>query len=323
MASVNGVRWATIQFDGFAMAANLRSAITRFAPDIVYMNGVRTRAQRLALEIVALTGARLVNQWEDDDVDVFVHRYDDADTDHLTALDKPSITVAQLAAFLANNDWAHTLKVLADPDFDRWIEPLLRVLTNRLAAAHTAIWKPFARRLDREFGKPTMVIPPVASRHDFARLAPTADERAEILTRHGIHPDCLVFYLGGSVYPYSNDFQVFLRAMNALQKRSSQPLALIIAGKSAVPIGEIVSTTLNAAIQVRHLVSPSDAVFLELMRACDICCNPGLETGFNEYRLPSRSCPANGDGQGGSVVASNVLQLRSHCCHEAAGQLVL
>lgn len=288
VSTVNGVNWATIEFDGALLSKRLRAEITRFSPDVVYMNGVRTRAQRVSLEAVALTGATLVNQSEDDDLDVFIDKYPDGDVGHLASLDKPVISIDEFVKFIGLNNWEHTLKVLADPGYDRWIEPILRMLTNRLASAHTAIWSPFANRLAGEYGKPTLVVPPVAGRFDFDRQPATAVERDRILARHGIDSERVVFFVGGSIYRYSNEFQVFLRALNILSQSVDQPIALVVAGRSSLPVDRILEETLRPTIQLKHLVAPPDPVFIELMRASDICCNPGLENGFNEYRLPSR-----------------------------------
>ncbi len=67
----NGVRWMPLAFEGCRLGAEIREAVIGFAPHIVYENGVRSRAQRAALEVMALTGARLAMQSEDDDVQIY------------------------------------------------------------------------------------------------------------------------------------------------------------------------------------------------------------------------------------------------------------
>lgn len=295
--TVNGVIWRPIEFDGIVMSARLRSQVERFAPEIVYVNGVRTRAQRIALEIVALTRARLVTQAEDDDVDVYAHRARHPDIEHLTLLDIPSVSMSDVKEFLSRNDWEHTIAVLSDPGLDRWVEPVLRMLTNRTAQAHTAIWRPFSERLAAEYGKPTMVVPPVAHPFDFDRKPADAIERRSILSRYGLDDDRVVFFLGGSVYSYSNEFHVFLRALAYLANRSESKIALVVAGRSPLPVARILSNHLPTSIQYVHLDSPSDGRFIELLRACDVCCSPGLETRFNKYRLPSRLVKAMAMGK--------------------------
>nr|WP_280523763.1 glycosyltransferase [Rhizobium sullae] len=284
----NGVRWSTIDFEGFRLSPSLRARIAGFMPNVVYMNGVRTRAQRTALEVVALSGAALAIQSEDDDIDVYLHHNTDANVEHLISLDQPSISEAHLAKFLAENNWVHTARVLSDPQYDRWVEPVLRILTNRMAKLHTAIWHPFAERLAKEYGKPTLVVPPVARNSDFSRGNLSQEERASILTRYGIDPKRIVFFLGGSVYDYSNDFQIFLRSLNELSNRTDAPLALIVAGRSKLPLDRIVAETLGRHIQSLIVPGPPDSVFMELTKVADVCCSPGGESRFELYRLPSR-----------------------------------
>ncbi|WP_180355930.1 capsular polysaccharide export protein, LipB/KpsS family [Aliirhizobium smilacinae] len=293
----NGVRWRTLDFDGSKLTHALRQRLVEFSPDIIYMNGVRTRAQRAALEIMYLTGARLAVQSEDDDVDVYKHRRPSGRISHLTELDKEHVTYEEAAKFLSNLDWSSTLNVLFDPAYDRWIDPLLRIIINRAAELHTAIWYPFAERLRAEYGKPTLVVPPVASAGDFSRPMLTHSERCDVLRRYEIDPDKIVFFLGGSIYEYSDGFQLFLKAINHLARFAPGKIALIIAGKSTVDVDSLLNDTLDPEIQRIYLQRPSDAVFMELTKASDVCCSPGGDNRFELYRLPSRLVKAMAMGK--------------------------
>jgi capsular polysaccharide export protein len=54
----NGVPWRTIEFEGTGLNRSLREEIMAFEPDIIYQSGVRSRAQRAALEVMILTRRR-------------------------------------------------------------------------------------------------------------------------------------------------------------------------------------------------------------------------------------------------------------------------
>lgn len=284
-----GVRWLTLEFDGLRLAEPLRREITEFAPHFIYENGVRSRAQRAALEAVALTGARFAMQSEDDDIQVHRHHRSEQAAAHLGALDRPTLTTAEIAGFLKTHDWNHSLHALLDPRFDRWVEPILRILCYRMACVHTAIWHPFARRLAREYAVPTLVVPPVACAADFERIPLTSQERATVLQRHHIDPAATVIFIGGALYPYSNEFAVFLTALDLAARQSAAKFALVVTSdRTSLPLGRMAAERLVSAVTFADIGVATDAVYMEMLKACDIVCSPGLPDDFNRYRLPSR-----------------------------------
>lgn len=285
----SGVRWMTLAFDGLRLTAAIRREIINFAPHFIYENGVRSRAQRAAFEAVVLTGARFAMQSEDDDIQVHRHRRSEEAADQLATLDRPNLTTAEIAAFLKDHDWNHSLHVLLDPRFDRWVEPLLRVLCYRLACFHTAIWHPFAERLAREYGVPTLVVPPVASVADFQRIPLTPEEREIALHCYGIDPARVVIFIGGALYDYSGEYTVFLDALNLAAIRTGGKFALVVTSdRSSLPLERMAEERLGKEVTFTDIAVAGDEVYIEMLKACDVVCSPGMADSFNRYRLPSR-----------------------------------
>lgn len=294
----NGISWRSISFKGMGLESDLMADILDFAPNVVYLNGVRTRAQRAAVEIILRTGARLAMQSEDDDLDVYSHHRPTSDLAKVTFLDRPKLELSDVATFLASNDWDHTLRVLMDPSHDRWVEPFLRSLCYHLAELHTAIWVPFAERLQREYGCATTIVPPVASWQDFEQRLFTAAERERVLQRYGLDPESTVFYISGSLYPYSNEFEVFIEALNRLsQLKPERRISLVVTGRTTLDVSAIAEEMLSPSIAFIDLENPPDAYYMEMLRAADVSCSPGLPSSFNELRLPSRLVKSMAMGQ--------------------------
>ena len=285
----SGVRWIKLEFEGSRLSSYLRRKILEFAPDFVYVNGYRSRSQRAALEAVMLTGARLAMQSEDDDIQVHRHRRSEEAAELLGALDRPKLTTTEIAGFLKNHDWNHSLQVFLDPRFDRWVEPLLRTLCYRMACVHTAIWHPFAERLAREYSVPTLVVPPVASAADFERIPMNPQERTATLQRYGIDPAATVIFIGGALYSYSNEFALFLDALHLAALESAANYALVVTSdRTSLPLARMAAERLGSSVSFTDIGVATDAIYMEMLKACDIACSPGLPDDFNRYRLPSR-----------------------------------
>ena len=285
----SGVRWLSLDFDGMRLANPIRREIAKFAPDIIYESGVRSRAQRAALEAMALTNARFVMQSEDDDIQVHQHRQSEKAAEHFVALDHPQISTSEISRFLRNHHWKHSLHIFLDPGFNRWIEPLLRVICYRMASLHTAIWHPFAQRLAREYGVPTLVVPPVASAADFERIPLTPEERQNALKRHGIDPTRVVVFIGGTLYNYSPEYASFLDALNLAACKTGGKFALVVTSdRSSLPLERMARERLEKEVAFTDIGVAGDEVYMEMLKACDVVCSPGLPDNFNRYRLPSR-----------------------------------
>lgn len=284
-----GINWIQMEFEGIRLSSRVRKIIEDFSPEIVYENGVRSRAQRAAIEIVLITGAKLILQSEDDDLQVYEERHPSPNIEAAAALDKSKITAEDVNKFIAGNNWEYTLSVLADPDFDRWVEPLLRSISYHLSSFNTAIWYPFEDRLKAEFKKPTMVVPPVVNIDEYSEF-PYEKRPSVIGNCPPIKENNLVLFLGGTIYDYSQEYKIFLDSLNLLCERSADfDLTLIVvSGRSNLDVSKIASEILNPKIQFIDMGAPNDEEYMDVLRYCDVVCSPGLPDRFNLYRLPSR-----------------------------------
>lgn len=282
-----GVTWLKLEFEGMRLSKVLRGKIQDFAPDIIYENGVRTRAQRAALEILYLTNAKLALQSEDDDVQVYKTRHPSASDELIQVLDKPSLSHKDILKFIKMNDWMHTARVLMDPDYDRWVDPLLRSLCYHCSSLNTAIWYPFSRRLKAEYSAPTMVVPPVADMRELSdqRLKPFYDSKLDNVKEGNI-----VLFLGGTIYDYSPEFELFLQALNLLcEQHGKYNISLIVvSGRTKLDVSGLARKTLDQRIQFLDLGAPDDKEYMKYLVLSDVICSPGLPDRFNLYRLPSR-----------------------------------
>jgi capsular polysaccharide export protein len=294
----DGVRWLALKFDGVRLTPILQQEIVKFTPHFVYENGVRSRAQRAAVEAVLLTGARFAMQSEDDDTQVYRHHCGDISADLLCALDQPELTTTEIAKSLQELDWNHSLQVFLDPQFDRWVEPVLRGLCYRMACFHTAIWYPFAERLAREYAVPTLVVPPVARASDFKRLPMIPPERAMVLQRYKIDPSATVIFIGGALYSYSNEFALFLDALQLATSEPNANFALVVTSdRSSLPLAQMAAERLGPLVSFIDIGVASDIGYMEMLKACDVVCSPGIPDDFNRYRLPSRLVKAMAMGK--------------------------
>lgn len=283
------VAWQPLVFHGALLASSVREAVVAFSPHIVYENGVRSRSQRAALEILTFCDARLAMQSEDDDVQIYETHHGKAAAEALTLIDKPVLTLDDITRYLQVIDLKHSLNVFLDPSFDRWVEPITRALCYRLASLHTAIWKPFEKRLADEYGMPTLVVPPVASKADFERIMPDREERRAMLQRHGIDSNRVVIFIGGALYSYSDEYAVFLDALNLTVEKTAASIALVVTpNRSGLPIGRMAREKLHPDISFSDSDLSDDAAYMEMLKACDVVCSPGLPDTFNRFRLPSR-----------------------------------
>lgn len=286
----NGIRWLPLSFEGSSLSKNIRNSVKKFGPNIIYENGVRSRAQRAALELIIMTGARLAMQSEDDDIQVHTAQHGESIGNNLATIDTPQITTQQLNDYLYNKiDLHHSLDIFLEPSLDRWIEPVSRALCYRLASLHTAIWHPFAERLSTQYGTPTLVVPPVASKADFERIQFSKEERAEVLVTYGIKHESTVIFIGGALYSYSPEFSLFLDALNIAAEQNTASISLVITGtRSSMPVTKMCREKLLPEIGFHTLALASDDHYMEMLKACDVICSPGYPDSFNRYRLPSR-----------------------------------
>lgn len=285
-----GVDWLKLDFDGIRLSSSLLKRIQEYSPDIVYENGVRTRAQRAAIEISLITKAKIILQSEDDDIQVYLTRHPTPDKSMIKLLDKPKIDSNDIQQFIKENNWEHTLKILSDPNFDRWVDPFLRNIINSMSVFNTAIWYPFERRLKQEFGKPTFVVPPVIDITEYNYFEYNRKELKAVFKEYGLSDKNLILFLGGTIYDYSPEFDIFLEALNILSKRiKDYELTLVtVSGRTNINVKEVCGKKLLNRVKHIDLGNPSDNEYLKFLKFSDLICSPGLPDDFNLYRLPSR-----------------------------------
>ncbi|WP_108947110.1 capsular polysaccharide export protein, LipB/KpsS family [Shewanella halifaxensis] len=285
----SGITWLNLEFEGIRLSKKIVEKVNDFSPDFIFENGVRSRAQRAALELVLLTGAKLALQSEDDDIQVYNERHPNPSSECISVLDKEELSASDLACFIKSNDWNYTLSVLADPNYDRWVEPVLRSICYQMSVFNTAIWYPFERRLKDEYAKPTFVLPPVTDGDKLAKLSLSKQEKDIFLKQYKLSSEKIIFFLGGTIYDYSEEYFLFIKALNFLSDISSEKIQFItVSGRSNINVAKVTKDMLNNEIEYLDMGSPNDDDYLNMLLACDIVCSPGIPDRFNQYRLPSR-----------------------------------
>jgi capsular polysaccharide export protein len=288
--SDEGVMWRKLRFEGIFLARELKDLIYQLNPNVIYQVGVRTKPMRAAIEALIMTNARLTVQAEDDEFVPFRSHYPTANQNMalLNDLDKKNISSADVKEFARNMDWGFLHKVIRNPNYYRWVEPLMRVICYHLADFHTAIWYPMADRLSNRFGKPVYIVPPVIKVSDFDPTPLSSEERTDILSKYKIKPESLVYFLAGTIYDFSNEYECFLDALVLAQRKSDKQITLVVAGRGRKSIHAIARKKLKGKVYYRSLGTPPDEEYFEMMKACDVVCTPGFPDEFNRYRLSSR-----------------------------------
>lgn len=294
-----GIRWIKIDFDGFRLKSEILDEIKKFNPKIVLENGVRSRAQRAAIEIALITKADIICQSEDDDIQVYKTRHPNPNIELLKLFDKTNITHSEMKLFLKENDWEYSLNVLAAPSYDRWVEPCLRAIINHMAVFHTAIWYPYERRLKAEFQKPTYVIPPVIDIKKYSYFEYSRADIDHLFSDYGINSNQIILFLGGTVYDYSPEFEVFLEALKILANRhvDREIVLVTVSGRTNLELDKIASNLLDNRVKHIDLGNPNDDIYMKFLQYSDLICSPGLPDDFNLYRLPSRLVKAMAIGK--------------------------
>lgn len=285
----SGVDWIKMEFEGIRLSEKIRNRIKSFNPNIVYVNGVRTRAQRAAIEVSLITGAKICVQSEDDDVQVYNERHPLPNSNLLKILDKKNIDIADLAKFVSLNAWDYTLDVINNPDYDRWVDPFLRACVYRMSVLNTAIWYPFEERMKQEFDVPTLVVPPVDDIDKLNKFKPSKS-RVDLLRQYSLPEDVVYFYIAGTIYDYSQEYQIFLNALNLVKnKNKNVKIGLItVSGRTNLEVDSLAKEVLHPDIVYKDLGKPSDDVYMDFLVHSDVICSPGVPDDFNLYRLPSR-----------------------------------
>lgn len=286
-SSYAGVEWRQIKFEGIGLGKSLLDEVKNFNPNIIYENGVRTVPQRAALQLILMfNDAKLVVQNEDDDIQVFETKYPRGSVDHLTMLDKSTIAAEDLEQFLKNYDWGTFARMIQDPYYDRWIDPLLRIIFYKKADLFTAIWYPLGQELEKKFSKSFIVVPPVLPYDKYSKMGANATVRQKLIEKRNLASNSLIVFLPGTIYQYSNEFSLFVDVLNAIKLK--REVNIFLMSKNNANVIEQLHKIDNKKIKIIDLGKPEDKEYLEILEACDIVCCPGFNDRFNRLRLPSR-----------------------------------
>jgi hypothetical protein len=103
--------------------------------------------------------------------------------------------------------------VLSNPNYNRWVEPVFRILAYRYAEAYGAIWYPAGDRLQTWFNKNYFIIPPVIDGKELDQFINPATPRGDFLRSKGIDPKSYIIFISGTIYAYSQEYKIFLKSV--------------------------------------------------------------------------------------------------------------
>jgi capsular polysaccharide export protein len=284
----NGIPWIRLSFQGYLLNKDIKNRVILFKPDFIMQVGVRTKTMRAALELHLATNAKLIVQAEDDEDAVFMKYYPNANIEILNSLDKPKLAKDDLDRFLSLINLEETLRIIADPYYSRWVDPILRVLCYKLSVLHCSIWDNMADRLYEKFAKPSFILPPVVDTDEFDEIKKINFSTSELFNKFNIKEHTFKIFINGSIYPYSDEFEKFVLSMRLFSKIINKPITFIISGKAPLDAKLFATQNLKGYAYLRDLKSPSEIEYNQMILASDIICAPGNNDDFNQYRMSSR-----------------------------------
>ncbi|MBR0554501.1 hypothetical protein J5J10_02320 [Ciceribacter sp. L1K23] len=275
-----GIRWHALDFEGPLLSRSTREFTDTFKPNLVLQVGVRTKPMRAALELCVAHKCVLVVQAEDDEFVPFQSKYPKPDMSLLETLDNSVVFPGDLVKLTNAIDLEHLTNVLSDPGFDRWVEPVLRSTLYHSASGYSAIWHPMAERLEERFGKKAEILPPVVRLEHFDRTPLSAADKQDLRRELGIEDASIVYFINGTIYTYSKEFQIFIEALNSLQRKSGKSIVLLVCSD--------VQSDNDNDIKIINLGRLGDKAYNQIIKLSDVICAPGINDTFNKFRLSSR-----------------------------------
>lgn len=281
-----GISWHRIRFDGKRLDSDTRKKIVSFNPDIVYLWGCRTKAQRAALEALILTDAKLVLHCEDDDEQIFKSKNPEQDSSMLKLLDGLNLDHSNQKILFSDFNIMHLLNVIRDVNYDRWVDPILRHVCLNLSSGYTGIWKPFTEELQSTFNKKSLLLPPVFMREQLPQ-SDSISLRDSLCSKYSIAPDSNIIFINGNIYTYSDEFKVFLKYLSVLSSRFSRKIHLMFISKTDEQ-KRIFKENYDGSYGFTILENLNDYDYQHIMMGADLMASPGLNDTFTKYRVPSR-----------------------------------
>ena len=287
-----GVIWNKINFDGFRLSKSIRNKIEIFNPDIIIEVGVRSIPMRVSLELKLLyPKAKFIVQAEDDENLVFKKHYPSKynSIKLLEILDTKELTFKQLFIFFKLLDLKLSFKILFNPNFYRYVEPIMRILCYKIADMHTTIWYPMQKRLFNKFHIKTFVIPPFINVNEFYCELKFSSIHKKILKKYSIKENSFILFVNGTIYDFSDEILIFIHAVKLLSKYKNIHTTIIILHINENiknKILDIINSDKN--IDLKIIGNQKEFYYNHLIKSSHIVCAPGIEDEFNTYRMSSR-----------------------------------
>lgn len=287
-----GIIWIKINFDKIRLSKIIRNQIKLFNPNIIIEVGVRTIPMRVSLELKLLfPKARFIVQAEDDENLVFKKHYHSKynNIKLLEILDTKRITLKQLFIFFKLLDLKLTFKILFNPNFYRQVEPVMRILCYKIADMHTAIWYPMQTRLSSKFHIRTFVIPPFVNIDEFYCELKFNSIHKKVLKKYSIKDNSFILFINGTIYDFSNEFLIFIKAIKLLSEYQNIHTTIIILNiNENIKEEALKIINLDKNIDLKIIGNQKEFYYNHLIKSSHIICAPGIEDEFNKYRMSSR-----------------------------------
>lgn len=287
-----GIQWYQIYFNKFRLSKTILEKIRLFNPDVIIEIGVRTIPMRVSLELKFLyPNAKFIVQAEDDENLVFKKYYPSKynNIKLLEILDTKEITFKQLFIFFRLLDLKLSFKILLNPNFYRYVEPIMRILCYKIADMHTTIWYPMKKRLFNKFHIKTFVIPPFINVNEFYCKLKFSSIHKKILKKYSIKENSFILFVNGTIYDFSDEILIFIHAVKLLSEYKNIHTTIIILNINENIKNKILDIiNLDKNIDLKIIGNQKEFYYNHLIKSSHIICAPGIEDEFNTYRMPSR-----------------------------------
>jgi len=282
----SGVQWLNYEWEGALLSRRLKRKLIALNPDYCFAINVRLNPMRAALEMLISTGCKICVQSEDDDLLIYKKFYKRPDPRLLDLVDTPKVTGEAIKEFVQILDIDYTKDLILRKKRYRDVEPVIRALCYHVSSYNFAIWNPLLEKVQKSYGKPGIVIPPVVNIEDYCYSEIAPEERLRILGKYDIDGDRFVIFIGGTIYDFSKEFEIFLQAARILGKKHK--IAVVTTGRSRVDLSTSLAKSHGNGVSIHAMEKPGDDDYLAMMRAADLIAAPGVRDVFNLLRLPSR-----------------------------------
>jgi hypothetical protein len=267
------------------------STISEFDPRIVVCIGSRFKTDAVAFWAHFIYGLKIGKQFEDDDYMAYTTKSPVADKSIYALLDNCTPSFSKANASRLGETIEFAMQCLLDPNQYRWVEPWLRHYTYSRASLICGIWEQNLDYILQKFSPSvSCVLPPVSSHEKIEELkiARANVDRLSLCKSVGLDPASRLVFLGGTVYDYTDEFTIFLKALASLDEAVASSISIIfVQGRTNIKIADaLLSCPIKCSHHILH--KPTDTQYDQWLVAADCLAAPGDESQFNRLRLPSR-----------------------------------